>query len=323
VKETQLRAFRECGVVPAALQNQLTPRCSAVVAPPPAMMEETAARSDDEEGREQGGMLPVVGAMAAPMERGGETSWDSGSGVMEGEGGGTEWGVEGGMDMEEEAHAAPAALLELLAEAAVASVSVTGGPQHAASMERGAEEGLDGGGAVMDGEGSATEGGGEGGGTAAVMEIDGTAEVGVDERENWEERKHGGAGLIGELVTNPRYRRWIWSVRDAGGAGAGERVGVGASADAGETSGSICSHYKSEGYSAMNQDTTRNRAYEQAIQGAAGWTSSPRVLEVGTGASALLTCMVLRHHSGAHVLRCALIFYCYSYIIYHCLGYCH
>lgn len=190
----------------------------------------------------------------------------------------------------------------------VAGVAAIVPQQQAASMECSGEVGWDGGGTLVDGAvpwppaRSGTE----------VMEkasenvAAAAADDGDEERaegDGWQECKQGCVNLMVELATNPRYQRLVWSVAHAGGAGAG------AGAGAGETSSTICSQYSSEGYSAMNQDATRNKAYENGIIQSLGGGIKNRVLEVGTGASALLTCMVLRRLEDAHVVRCVLIFY--------------
>jgi ubiquinone/menaquinone biosynthesis C-methylase UbiE len=59
------------------------------------------------------------------------------------------------------------------------------------------------------------------------------------------------------------------------------------------TTASICAAYSVEGYDSMNLDLVRNRFFRKAIRAAARARPGAQWVEVGCGASALLTRMVL------------------------------
>jgi hypothetical protein len=72
----------------------------------------------------------------------------------------------------------------------------------------------------------------------------------------------------------------------------------------------LCEAYDEEGYGLMEEDATRNEAYQRAIQGRDGvcplnLTAVPAAkknwLEIGCGGSAFLSRLVLDHHPEAHL----------------------
>lgn len=66
------------------------------------------------------------------------------------------------------------------------------------------------------------------------------------------------------------------------------------------TTQSICTNYSGEGYGSMNQDVARNKFFQEAIKFAKSRVSKGTWLEIGCGASALLTKMAV--DSGATIV---------------------
>jgi hypothetical protein len=63
--------------------------------------------------------------------------------------------------------------------------------------------------------------------------------------------------------------------------------------DSGPTTQSICANYSGEGYGSMNQDVARNKFFLEAIKHAKATAPEGTWLEIGCGASALLTKMAM------------------------------
>ena len=139
-------------------------------------------------------------------------------------------------------------------------------------------------------------------GAAEMDESDGGIEEskggGIVEPPSPGRQRAADVNVIERLVQSTRYRQWIWVVV-GNEPGAGVRAGVGNHAEV--TSGTICVHYTTEGYGAMIQDAHRNAAFRRAVRAC----SREDWVEIGTGATAFLTLMVLEHHSRAHIIRWA------------------
>lgn len=87
--------------------------------------------------------------------------------------------------------------------------------------------------------------------------------------------------------------RWLLSLRQKSqttyiARGAGEAGG-----DSAPTTQSICANYSGEGYGSMNQDAARNKFFFESIKHAKATSPKGTWLEIGCGASALLTKMAI------------------------------